>query len=283
MHLRLIGHGASFGWALLLLALSACEQQDATREPTPVAPPTAYQVPPSPSAAPAKGLIIAHLGFLPGLIETSDKGLFIDLVKAIDEMYQEGEIEIRVYPIARAQMAVAKGKADINLPALINPAIDASALPYRFSSTPFGQVTHVLYSNINQPISAQMLSSNRPAQDPLIIEGVADFFPFPIRKTNAIEQSLNKLSLQRIDGFIWAQEEADIELKRLGLKNIHRENLGAFDDVFIVAKGARGDEMDAILTAAIEKLQKNGRLQTLYQKIHRPFNPWQPYDPSPAD
>lgn len=121
-----------------------------------------------------------------------------------------------------------------------------------------------------------MLASNTPGQQPLLIEGVTDFWPFPVHRSHLIEQSLRKLSLKRIDGFIWAQEEADSELKRLGLKNIHRENFGAFDDVFILAKSPRGDEMDAMLTAAIKKLQESGKLKTLYEKIHQPFNPWQP-------
>lgn len=127
MQTRLIKRGASLGCGLLLLALSACEQQDATREPTPVSPPEVYQI--QPRATPTKELIIAHLGFLPGLIESADKGAFIELVKAIDEVYPEGQIEIRVYPLARAQTGVIKGTADINLPALRNPAMMRARCP----------------------------------------------------------------------------------------------------------------------------------------------------------
>lgn len=269
---------ANLSCMFLLLALWACKPEQATHSPSPKsAYPVTDKVTQAPAERPDKGLIVAHLGFLPDLLESPNKGSFIDLVKAIDEEYEEGKIEITVYPLKRAKLGIINGTADINLPALRHPNLDTTKLAYRFSSTPFGKVTHVLYSNINKPISAQMLLTETSLSRPLVIEAVSDFFPFPTHNSNQIQQSLEKLSRQRIDGFIWAQEEADQELKRLGLKNIHREYLGEFDDVFIVPNNPHGSRVDAILTAAITKLRESGKLKVLYEKIHRPFDPWQPY------
>lgn len=68
-------------------------------------------------------------------------------------------------------------------------------------------------------------------------------------------------------------------LKQLGLTNIRREFFGDFEDVFIIQKGAAGDEMDEFLRQAIDQLAATGKLAEIYEKIHRPYVEWHP---SPA-
>ncbi len=97
----------------------------------------------------------------------------------------------------------------------------------------------------------------------------------------SIEQSLRKLSRGRIDAFIWAQEEADLMLRQLKLTNIHREHLGDFEDVFIIAKGPAGDETDRFLGEAIDRLAASGKLAEIYSRLHRPYVEWQPH-PDPC-
>jgi polar amino acid transport system substrate-binding protein len=67
------------------------------------------------------------------------------------------------------------------------------------------------------------------------------------------------------------------------LTNIHREHFGDFEDVFIIAKGAAGDDMDHFLSTAIDKLAASGKLDEIYSKLHRPYEHWQPHpEPLPA-
>jgi polar amino acid transport system substrate-binding protein len=186
---------------------------------------------------------------------------------------------ITIYPIARAMAGVIAGKADLGLPAIRNLK-DAEMLPYRFSTRSFGKVAHVIYSNTTHPVSTDMAYGIIPTKRDQLIEAVPDYMPFPVQRSMSIEQSLRKLSRGRIDAFVWAQEEADLMLKHLGLTNIRREFFGDFEDVFIIQKGAAGDEMDEFLRNAIDQLAASGKLAEIYQKIHRPYVEWQPVSPA---
>lgn len=218
----------------------------------------------------------AYLGLLPGLIDSNGTGPFVDLVKAIAGLDDGVEVSVMVYPMSRATRSVVVGEADFNLPALRNPYIDESMLPYRFSSASFGKVTHVLYSNSAAPITPAMVLGYEYTKRDLLIEGVTDFWPFSVKRSLSLEQSLGKLSRGRIDAFLWAQEEADFTLRKMGLTNIHRVYFGEFDDVFIIPKGPKGDAVDRFLSQSIERLRASGQLDKIYSGIHGPYQEWQP-------
>ena len=224
----------------------------------------------------------ANLGELPGLINADKTGPFVDLVHAIDDLYPDVTIKITIYPIARAMAGVIAGKADLGLPAIRNLK-DAEMLPYRFSTRSFGKVTHVIYSNTANPVTTDMAYGIVPTKRDLLIEAVPDYMPFSVQRSMSIEQSLRKLSRGRIDAFVWAQEEADLMLKHLGLINVRREFFGDFEDVFIIQKGEAGDEMDEFLRNAIDLLAASGKLAEIYHKIHRPYVEWQPSPPAKAE
>ncbi|MFM7967926.1 hypothetical protein ACF2JD_06395 [Aeromonas sp. A-5] len=87
---------------------------------------------------------------------------------------------------------------------LRNPYIDESMLPYRFSSVTFGKVTHVLYSNSAAPITPAMVLGDQTPSGDLLIEGMTHFWPFSVKRSLSLEQSLGKLSRGRIDAFLCA-------------------------------------------------------------------------------
>lgn len=222
----------------------------------------------------------ASLGYLPQILESPDKGAFVDLVKALDDVYTEGNIKIKVYPMARSIKNVVKGKADFHIPLIRNTVVPKDSLPYRFSTESFGKVVFVIYSNKKAFITAQMLKEARDKVPfPFKIEtcrGLEEYFDFPVISSNTIDQSLKKVSVRRVDGFVWAQEEADYTLQTLDLKVIHRELYCTFDDIAVIPKGPNGDEIDAILSRTIISLRDSGRLQELYHNIHLPYSDWQP-------
>ena len=256
---------------LLLLCLTGLTSLSLSRADTAAAP----------AAKPVR-ILNAHLGELPGLINADKTGPFVDLVRAIDELYPEVSIRITIYPLARAMAGVIAGTADFSLPAIRNLQ-DADLLPYRFSTRSFGKVTHVLYSNTDHLITPDMAYGIVPTKRDLLIEATPGFLPIPLQRSMSIEQSLRKLSRGRIDAFIWAQEEADLMLRQLKLTNIHREHLGDFEDVFIIAKGPAGDETDRFLGEAIDRLAASGKLEEIYSRLHRPYVEWQPHpEPLPA-
>ncbi|MFH0974566.1 MAG: transporter substrate-binding domain-containing protein [Spirochaetota bacterium] len=229
--------------------------------------------------------LVASLAQLPGLADTPDKGAFVDIVKAIDEVYTEGTIKIELYPFARSVNNVIAGKADFHIPTFRNLKIDQSKLPYGTVTEKMGKVRFVIYSNTDNPINKKMLDdailNAKSGQFPYKIEGASGIesqYPFPVISTNDVTQGLRKVANKRIDALVWAQEEVDFTIKNLKLKNIRRELWQDFEDAIIISKGPGGDRINNILSDALRKLRASGKLEQLYSKIHRPYENWQPAD-----
>ena len=109
-------------------------------------------------------------------------------------------------------------------------------------------------------------------------KGAEEHFGIPVIGSQDIGQSMKKVMKKRIDACIFAQEEGDYVVKRLKLKDIHRAFFGEFDDVILIPKGTKGDEVDRILSKVIETMASSGRLQELYARIHVPYQEWQPFE-----
>jgi len=73
------------------------------------------------------------------------------------------------------------------------------------------------------------------------------------------------------------QEECDAIIKQMKLNNIYRALYAQFDSMFIVGKNERGNEVDKIITNALNQLEASGQLKKLSEKIHVPYREWQPY------
>jgi polar amino acid transport system substrate-binding protein len=216
--------------------------------------------------------LVIHMGELPGLINLDGSGPFVDFVRFLDDQDPNTQIEITVFPIHRAINGIVQGSADLMLPA-VRPTKTVTDLPFAFSSESFGDVTHVLYTHKNNPLPVDVLWAN---PEPYTIEAVPYYMPFKVKRSHSIEQSLRRLAAGRIDGFVWAQEEADMVLKQLGLTNIRRAHFADFQDVFVIPKGEKGQAIDAYLTALITRLRDSGALAREYYKVHRPYVDWQP-------
>ncbi|WP_201264086.1 transporter substrate-binding domain-containing protein [Salinivibrio sp. HTSP] len=226
----------------------------------------------APTRATIEQTYVAHLGALPGLINLDGSGAFVDFVRYLDAQDPSTKINIEVFPIHRAINHVAQGQADFGLPA-VRPTREVSTLPFDFSEVSFGQVTHVLYTNKAVPLTVKELWAN-PSR--YTIEAVPYYMPFKVQRAHSIKQSLLRLAAGRIDGFIWAQEEADMVLKELGLTTIKRAHFADLEDVFFIPKGEAGREIDAYLTRLITRLREEGDLAREYRKVHRPYVDWQP-------
>ena len=215
---------------------------------------------------------VAHLGELPGLINLDKTGAFVEFIRYLDAQDPATEIEIEVYPIHRAINGVVRGEADFGLPA-VRPPGEVAGLPFSFSEVSFGHVTHILYTNKAFPLSVETLLSNPSLYR---VEAVPYYMPFKVLRSHSIKQSLQRLASGRIDAFIWAQEEADMTLKALGLNGIERAHFADLPDVFFIPKGKAGEEIDTYLTQLITRLRESGDLAREYRKVHRPYVDWQP-------
>ena len=219
------------------------------------------------------------MAFLPDILETPDNGVFVDIIKAIDDVY-DGNIDRNVYPFVRSINSVVNGEADFHLPMIRNKIVSLEDLPYAYTTGKMGDVYFVIYSNKDNPVTVDKIKQAKNNTNfPLKIEssgGFLDYFDFPIIESFSVESSLKKVDLGRIDAFIFAQEECDFMIKQLKLKNIHRELYDKFDDVFVIPKGEKGKEIDEILSTCIDKLKSTGEMQRLHLKVHIPYQEWQP-------
>lgn len=224
--------------------------------------------------------LIGSLPLIPGLIDSPNEGAFVDLIKALSP-HTGGEITIGVFPLYRAAHNVIEGKADFKIPSIRNADKETARLPFRFISEKFGEVSFVIYSNIEKPITKKMIQDALKKNEafPYAFEGPANSgnpFDVPVPPSRDVALSLQKVQKGRIDGFIWAQEEADKIIEEQKLNKIHRAHWADFDDTIIVAKTPRGDKADAILSDAIQKFRATGQLKKYYEKIHLPYREWQP-------
>lgn len=213
------------------------------------------------------------LPLLPPLVESKDKGILVDLLRAMAKEYKGGKITWDVYPFARSMENVEQGRADFHMPQLVNPHIDPSKLPFQLSSEKIFRVIFALYTNKdNKHINPGNASKFKIETD----LGVRNFFDFPVAGSADIASSLKKVDMGRIDGWLFAMPESDMVLKRLGLKHIKRWQYKKFDVRVVLAKGEKGKEVDRILTGLIRKLQANGQYQQIMAPIlDEKFVNWQ--------
>ena len=224
----------------------------------------------------------ASIGLLPGLADSPERGSFIDLIKAMDEIYP-GRIIIEVYPIARSIYNIVSGKADFHLPLLRNPVIPEEDLPWTCVDIPMGKLVMVIYSNTEKKIAREDLyrALERGGVFPYSLEiamGMAGNFAFPATGNVSVESALRKVAAGRIDAFVQAQEEADTVLRELKLKNIYRSFFDEYEDVIMIPRSPRGEEVNRILSEILTRLGESGRLEELYRNIHLSYDDWQPAD-----
>ncbi len=223
--------------------------------------------------------LVAALGIIPPHSIMGDDGKpmggFVEIVKAIDSVYEDGRIDIELYPIARALNMVKTGKADFHLPYIPPPHLSDKELSYTFASEPIVQVAFVLYSRGDEPA----LNMDRP--DTYRIEtlrGAAEHFPFKMGETDSFRQGLMKVLAKRSDGFIVEQDAADQYIRTHRLKNIRRTLYSIWNSSITIPKGDRAREIDRIISTALRKLKESGELQKITSTIHKPYEEWQPYN-----
>ncbi len=68
------------------------------------------------------------------------------MVRAMDEIYTEGGISIKLLPVKRSIVNLKNGHIDFHIPYIPNPRIPEGNLPYTFASEPVVDVAFVLYT-----------------------------------------------------------------------------------------------------------------------------------------
>ncbi len=211
---------------------------------------------------------------LPLYSESANKGILIDVLKAMDKEYKGGKFIIQVYPFQRSIDNVINGRADFHFPTIgshiwsrenDNFERKLNKLGIRRSSVSLTKTHFALYSNTDKPpLDINKLGQYRIETD----SGHTVFFNFKIQGTTCLPCSVEKLSAGRIDGLIFAAREIDGMIKQAHIKNIRRQNYKIFGSKFILPLGPKGDEIDKLLARLIKKMIINGTLQ----KVAKPYS-----------
>ena len=206
------------------------------------------------------------VGKLPIYSESKDKGILIDILKAMDEEYKEGKFIIEVYPFGRSIDNVIKGKADFHFPTIGKNIWSNETDIYekklskqgiRRSSCSLTKTHFALYSNTSKPkLNVLNLQNKKIETD----SGHTIFFHKNIGSTTCLPCSVEKLNAGRIDGLVFASREIDGMIKDGGFKNIRRQNFKVFGSKFILPIGEKGEEIDRLLKSLIQKMIENGKL-----------------------
>jgi polar amino acid transport system substrate-binding protein len=260
----------SLAWA----GLAACGRA----EPPPgLQPAQASEPAPGASRPSDRNHLIGHGIILPGLINERGDGPMMTLVEAVWATQPGLTVSLEALPLERVVDNVINGTADFGFPDVRLPGDVTTQRAYRWSTQPMGQVSFVLYSRQGAVVTRERIEALRQVRPfPLDIEAPDLEFGFPIRRFTSLGSALAKVSAGRLDALLWAQEEADDELRRLQLPNVHRDLFSAFDDVLMLPDGPRGGWVDQAWSLGVAALSDNGRLAELYRDVHRPFDPWQP-------
>jgi polar amino acid transport system substrate-binding protein len=188
---------------------------------------------------------------------------------------------IEVLPFARAILTVENKQADMLLLVIENPyPAKVAKLPVDYSTANLFELAFVLYTNKAKPVSVADLKNGNPGH--LLVEtdlAHVDYFPFQALGSTAIDSSLKKLALGRIDAYIFAQPSTDAAIKRLQIKNVSRQFYAFYNTKVILQKGARGGSLDKLITSGLKELRASGKYQQLmgeYFEGASKYIEWQP-------
>lgn len=263
----------SLAWA----GLSACERHDpaaALRAVPSAGPLSQVALPLDRDHLVGQGII------LPGLIDERGGGPMMRLVEAVWATQLGVSVRLEALPLERVVDNVINGVADFGFPDVRLPGGWNSQRGYRWSTRPMGQVSFVLYSRRGAEVTRQHIEALRRVRPfPLEIEAPDLEFGFPLRRFTSLGSALSKVAAGRLDALLWAQEEADDELRRLQLANVHRALYSGFDDVLMIHEGARRAWVDQTWSQGVAALSASGRMGEMYRQVHRAFDPWQPGRP----
>lgn len=215
--------------------------------------------------------INGSLAKMPIYAESKDKGVLIDLVKAVADV-SKNNIDIKVLPFSASLNLVAYNKKDFHMPLIKNDIINQDELKYYYSTDTIFHVNFVIYCLKNKNINAQNIANFKVETDRAHI----GYFPFKTIPSNSIEKSLEKVVNGEIDAFIFADFATDPYLKQIDSKNIKREFYKRFDSKIVLPKNKKGKQTDAMFIDALEKLRSTGRLQQIVGQIDAPYDNWQP-------
>lgn len=103
----------------------------------------------------------------------------------------------------------------------------------------------------------------------------APWLGFPALAGNSIESSLQKLVRGRIDGYVFAVNETEHEIDRLGMREqLRAQDFGLYPVRWLVPDNPRGKHVDQRLADALRRLQAQPGYKGLLAPLNGPSSAW---------
>ncbi|MCK6434953.1 MAG: transporter substrate-binding domain-containing protein [Burkholderiaceae bacterium] len=211
------------------------------------------------------------LAQMPVYAESTDKGVLVDLVKALERASGD-KLELQVVPFPRSMSDVQEKKVDFHMPLIQLPGSETGTPKFDYSNETIFHVNFTMYSSKSVDVTPATASKFKVETEQAHVE----YFDFPIVASNSIDGSLKKVNAGRIDAFIFADNACDPIIKAGGLSNVKRQLYKRFDVKVVLPKGGRGGAADKWLTVNIGKLRASGEFDKIMGKIDAPYQAWQP-------
>ncbi|GAB1389965.1 MAG: hypothetical protein AMXMBFR78_12360 [Rubrivivax sp.] len=211
------------------------------------------------------------LAQMPVYAESADKGVLVDLVKALEKVSGD-KLELQVVPFQRSMSDVQGKKVDFHMPLIQLPGSETGTPKFDYSKETIFHVNFTMYSTKGVDVSPATASKFKVETE----QAHVDYFDFPIVASSNIESSLKKVNAGRVDAFVFADAAADPIVKGASLGNVKRQLYKRFDVKVVLPKGDRGGATDKWLSENIGKLRASGDFDRIMGMIDTPFQPWQP-------
>ncbi|ODU10033.1 MAG: hypothetical protein ABS84_06200 [Rubrivivax sp. SCN 71-131] len=209
------------------------------------------------------------LAQMPVYAESADKGVLVDLVKALEKVSGD-KLELQVVPFQRSMSDVQGKKVDFHMPLIQLPGSETGTPKFDYSKETIFHVNFTLYSTKGKDVTPATASKFKVETE----QAHVDYFDFPIIASSSIEGSLKKVNAGRVDAFVFADTASDPIVKGAGLGNVKRDLFKRFDVKVVLPKGERGGAADKWLSENIGKLRASGDFDRIMGMIDAPFQSW---------
>lgn len=208
----------------------------------------------------------ASLAQMPVYAESAEKGVLVDLVKALEKASGD-KIELQVVPFPRSMNDVQERKVDFHMPLIQLPGSETGTGKFDYSTETIFHVNFTLYSTKGLDVNPGNVSKFKVETE----QAHTEYFGFPIVPSSNIDGSLKKVNAGRIDAFIFADNASDPLVKAGNLSNIKRQLYKRFPVRVVLPKGARGGPADKFLSETIGKLRASGDMDRIMGGIDAPY------------
>jgi polar amino acid transport system substrate-binding protein len=227
----------------------------------------------------AGGYVLSAKDYKVAILQLASSDTYNSLAKAIADETKNNFI-IEIVPRSRALYLIENKQTDIVIPYTnIQSAKKQNAIQFDMSNILF-KVVYVLYTNKSKNITADELKNGNPKNYKIEVDSVlSNSYEFNAMSSTNLEGSLAKIDNGTIDGYITAQFTGDTSLKKLGLKNIARQQYSPYDSAIIIQKGTKDSEIDKMINDGVAKLKANGKFDKIMGALIKStgtYDNWQP-------